>query len=200
VAKRYFDYARLCEVMGNFKPEGTLGRHYMTVEKSGVTLIVRGHDSYGGSNTILLSQGETLGYNCGSIWMIPNPANVADPLRRAMLELKIGKDRIHWVNSLSESEVYVSGIQCSQRDGCTPFFDGTEIGASCEFAVVTKEYEFRRPVEQRCDWSQIYVKKGSDRKMVADFIREVWASNPKIVNRSLMVLDSVLSGTYHEIK
>ena len=200
MAKRYFSYENLLEISTGceYKIPGTLGRHYMSVEHLNDGIFVVGHDSYGNSQKVIVRVGETLGYNCGDVWVIPNPANIMDPLRRTMLELKIGKDRLHWVNSFSE--VYISGIDCSQREGCTPFFDGEMVGASSDFVVVIKKFRFIRPVEQRIEWGDIYVIKGSDRSYVANFIREVWESNPGVINKNILLLGSVLSDTYTEIK
>lgn len=200
MAKRYISYEGLLNISGDYKIPGTLGRHYMTVNKlkHNASIMVVGHDSYGGTKKEYVTPGETLGYNQGDVWVVPDPSTIKDPLRRVMLEMKIGKDRLHWVKSFSE--IYISGIDCSQREGCTPFFDGEKIGASSDFAVITKKFRFIRPIEQRVDWGEIYVLEGTDRSIIADFIREVWATDPLCENRTIMVLESVLSDTYTVIK
>lgn len=198
MAKRYYEYERLKEISGDYKIPGTLGRHYMEVIQMGNIVKVVGYDSYGGHKNVFVNQGETLGYDCGEVWVVPNPANIKDPLRRTMLELKIGKDRLHWVKDLSEVKVY--GVDTQQREGCTPFFDGEDIGASSDFAIITKKFRFVRPIEQRIDWGEIYAVEGTDRSTLADFIREIWKEYPGKINKTFMVLESVLSGTYQEIK
>lgn len=196
MAKRYFSYESLKEVSGKFKPGGTLGSHFCTVDQypNGVIAVA----PFDGDPTVFLKKGDTLGYDCGNVWFIPNPANVKDPLRRVMLTHKIGKDRLHWITGPEELPSFE--VDTYQREGCVAFFNGEQVAAECEFGIITKQYLFKRPIDQVVRWGNVYVLVGTPREKVADFINNTFTGAPSPGNRHIMAFWSAAGGTYHEIK
>lgn len=196
MAKRYYSYEDLKDVSGKFKLGGTLGSHFCTVTPMPYCIWVTPMDADTGG--VFLKPGDTLGYDCGNVWRLPNPANVKDPLRRAMLTHKIGKDRLHWISSPDELPSF--DVDTYQREGCVAFFNGEQVAAECEFGVITKQYIFKRPIDQIIRWGNVYVLVGTPRKKVAEFINNTFNGVPSPGNRHAMAFLSAVGGTYHEIK
>ena len=176
MAKRYLNYDELFSISGDYKPVGTMGRHYVTVSKlkHNLSIMVVGHDSYGVTKKEYVAPGETLGYNQGDVWVVPDPNTIKDPLRRVMLEMKIGKDRLHWVEDIQIAAEAIYGLDFHQLPGCTLFYEGEQKPTlwGGEFCFITRKYRVVGGTNQRKSWGDIYVLIGTDRQKLADFIRK----------------------------
>lgn len=85
MSKKYQIFSELPE--GYFKPSGTLGDHHCTVVCQGDEKVVVG--SVAGKVT--LKPGDTLGYNCGRIWVVPRPESYKDPIRRVLAQAHLSQ-------------------------------------------------------------------------------------------------------------
>ncbi len=83
MAKRYTQYENL--PLGNYKPGGTLGRHHCVVTDGGDHKVVAGYDG----QKVVVRPGDTLGYDCGTVWKVPSPESYRDPVRRVLAEAKL---------------------------------------------------------------------------------------------------------------
>ncbi len=95
MAKRYAKFEDLASVTGEWKPAGTMGKHNATVVHQGDTTVVVGSIS----GRVTLHTGDTLGYNCGEVWMVPKPESFNDPLRRLLAERRIPQRVLEFVKS-----------------------------------------------------------------------------------------------------
>lgn len=157
-----------------FRFQRTLGQHGLVVKPiSSTTIEVIGVSSnMKETGSVLIHVGETLGYNCGEVWKIPNLSSIKDPLRKARLTYKLAKDRIVWVDKnyvhkfdmdiLSAGEQYVS------------FRNGETRLAVAPFGFVTEIHRKVGPIDQRSHIGDFYVLKGTPRKEVASFIEGVF--------------------------
>lgn len=87
MAKRYFSFVELKEKAGNFKPVGTMGNHNCMITMQSENLIVVGSSS----GHVTMKEGDTLGYDCGQIWLVPSPESYRDPIRRLLAERHISQ-------------------------------------------------------------------------------------------------------------
>lgn len=87
MAKRYFNSEELAKISGKFKPAGTLGKHCCTVVHQNDDTIVVGS----ASGRVTLHRGDTLGYNCGNVWLVPRPESYKDPIRKTLALAKISQ-------------------------------------------------------------------------------------------------------------
>src|SRR3989344_2667046 len=85
MAKRYAEFNRVPE--GFFKPEGTLGRHHCTVVRQGDEKVVVGSVA----GRVTLKPGDTLGYDCGPLWLVPRVESYQDPIRRVLAQAHLGQ-------------------------------------------------------------------------------------------------------------
>src|SRR3989338_6764740 len=91
MAKRYAKFEELSEMpAGTWKPYGTMCSHHATIVPQGETIVVIGSNE----GRVTLRAGDTLGYNCGMIWIVPRPSSYGDPLRRFLAENKIRQSAI----------------------------------------------------------------------------------------------------------
>lgn len=175
MAKRYFPYDNLKGVNGKFKPTGTMGTHFCTV--------IPHHDGrievldVQGNSKVIINPGDTLGYDCGDVWRIPNPDTVRDPLRRALLQNKISKSRLHWVDDLNVAKLELDELDVFQLPGCVAFYTGEVVYYESSIGFITKKYKFKRPITQLEYLGDIYVLKGTPRYAVAELINRVTGKN-----------------------
>lgn len=87
MAKRHLSYEQLSGIEGHFKPQGTLGRHDCLVTRHGGELVVVG--SVSGWAT--LQPGDVLGYNSGAVWLLPQPEEYKDPIRRVLAQAHLSQ-------------------------------------------------------------------------------------------------------------
>ncbi len=87
MAKRYYSSEELAEISGKFKPAGTLGKHFCTVVHQNKKMIVVGSVE----GRVTLCAGDTLGYDCGKVWLVPKPESYNDPIRRVLALAKISQ-------------------------------------------------------------------------------------------------------------
>jgi len=92
MAKRYMSFSDLAGFSGEYKPGGTLGRHNCNVVPQGDRVVVIG--SAGGRVT--LREGDTLGYDCGNVWLVPRPNSYRDPIRRVLALAKISQKMLEY--------------------------------------------------------------------------------------------------------
>ncbi|MBI4085937.1 MAG: hypothetical protein HY433_01685 [Candidatus Liptonbacteria bacterium] len=85
MAKRYAQFEWVPE--GNFKPEGTLGRHHCTVVRQGDEKVVVGSVA----GRVTLKSGDTLGYDCGTVWLVPRAESYRDPIRRVLAQAHLSQ-------------------------------------------------------------------------------------------------------------
>ncbi|MDQ5952942.1 MAG: hypothetical protein QG551_170 [Patescibacteria group bacterium] len=221
MAKRYFSFQVLSEKSAEqcaWKIPGTLGSHFM---------ILRDHEGYiqctgvctGRNNqaivdglnagvnitpasetqTVNVWPGQTLGYNCGQVWVVPDPTTVKDPLRRVMLELKLPKEMVVWVSSPGDEKFHLQEMEYFQKEGCRAFYSGEEVHYADENLCVVKEHTLRRPIDQLVRWSKIFVISGTPREEVARVIREVMSVSPTSQNplqRAWGIVDAAFDGRY----
>ncbi len=86
MAKRYISYENLSA--GYYKPADTLGSHHcMVVVKNKETVVTGSADG----RSVTLKKGETLGYDQGTVWVVPNPDTYRDPIRRVLAKARLGQ-------------------------------------------------------------------------------------------------------------
>jgi hypothetical protein len=90
MAKRYVQFDRIPE--GNFKPEGTLGRHHCTVVRQGDEKVVVGSVA----GRVTLKSGDTLGYDCGTVWVVPRAESYRDPIRRVLAQAHLSQKLLEY--------------------------------------------------------------------------------------------------------
>ena len=87
MAKRYYAFSDLNGSSGEYKPGGTLGKHNCIVVPQGDRIVVIGSVS----GRVTLREGDTLGYDCGTVWLVPRPESYRDPIRRVLALAKISQ-------------------------------------------------------------------------------------------------------------
>lgn len=100
MAKRYVEFKDLPNE-GKYKPGGTMGGHHcVVVPQNGQKVVV-------GSVTgkVTLSEGDTLGYDCGTVWMVPRPDSYRDPIRRVLAECRVSQKVLSFSNEGIDYEV-----------------------------------------------------------------------------------------------
>ncbi len=85
MAKRYISFKEI--PLGNFKPQGTMGSHHCTIISQGEVKVVIGSVT----GRVTLKLGDTLGYDCGNVWLVPQPDSYKDPIRRVLAQKKISQ-------------------------------------------------------------------------------------------------------------
>lgn len=85
MAKRYISFEEIPE--GSFKPEGTMGSHHCTVVYQNGEKVVIGSVT----GRVTLKPGDTLGYNCGGVWLVPQPDSYKDPIRRVLAQMHLSQ-------------------------------------------------------------------------------------------------------------
>lgn len=86
MAKRYFSFSDLQGVKGEYKPYSTLG-HHCVVTPQGERIVVVGS----ACGRVTLKPGDTLGYDLGTVWLVPHPDSYRDPIRRALALAKVSQ-------------------------------------------------------------------------------------------------------------
>jgi len=180
MAKRYFEFNRILEVPANepYRFPGLLGLHHIVVKRKSEELIdLVGVDSYGHSKPVTLRVGETLGYNCGEVWVLPNPASIKDPLRRVCREVKYPISKIIF-SPLGDMSTYVDDLQGGAiADGYVPFYDGVTydrftIKESGRKFLAEKTWKKVGPIDQRTFTSAFIFEEGTSRSDAANVIRD----------------------------
>lgn len=87
MAKRYFDYDELKGKEGYFKPPDTMGRHHCVLVSQGDEIVAVGSRA----GRVTLKPGDKLGYDCGTVWMVPHPDSYQDPVRRVLARARISQ-------------------------------------------------------------------------------------------------------------
>lgn len=90
MAKRYISFEEIPE--GSFKPEGTMGSHHCTVVYQNGEKVVIGSVT----GRVTLKPGDTLGYNCGGVWLIPQPDSYKDPIRRVLAQAHLSQKLLEY--------------------------------------------------------------------------------------------------------
>jgi len=107
MAKKYFNFTELEEMgFGETKPSGTLGKHRLIiVGKEGNAFLVQGIKSSGKKTAVKkVSPKETLGYNCGKIWVLREPKTQLEKFRaQHHMSVRVG-DISSYVGK--ENEIY----------------------------------------------------------------------------------------------
>jgi hypothetical protein len=84
MAKKYLKFPELADMgIGTVKPSGTLGKHRLIIlNKEGNAFLVQGIMSSGKKTAVKkVFPKETLGYNCGSIWVLREPQTKLEKFR-----------------------------------------------------------------------------------------------------------------------
>lgn len=182
MAKRYYSYEDLKDVSGKFKPGGTLGSHFCTVTPMPYCIWVTPMDADTGG--VFLKPGDTLGYDCGNVWQLPNPATIKNPIKRWGAE---NKCRVEWVDKLQDAaKPYLDDLHGTYNDrGRALYFTGTQIVAGDEncFVVVRSVKHMNGTIGKY--WHRLVVKKGANVKNVA----EVLSGLPDVPGLHLGLLD-----------
>lgn len=92
MAKKYTDFEFV--PAGSFKPEGTLGRHCCTVVPQNDHKVVIGSVR----GVVTIKPGDILGYDCGTVWLVPHPDSYKDPIRRILALAKINQRTLEYSN------------------------------------------------------------------------------------------------------
>jgi len=146
MAKRHFSYSDLQGINGEYKPGSTLGNHHMIVKKKGSSEIIVIGIATDGQRTgqVTLKPGDTLGYDCGTVWRVPRPSEYRDPIRRVLAENKIGQKLLKFSDEeVNEKEDF----RAKSKDGLW---------------FLIKGYDERI--------TRIVVRKGVDKKKIAEEI------------------------------
>lgn len=183
MANRYFSYDDLKDRSGYFKPGGTLGKHFCTITPMPDNVIwVTPYDSDTGG--VFLKPGDTLGYDCGNVWRLPNPATIKNPIKRWGAE---NKCRVEWVDNLQDAaKPYLDDLHGTYNDrGRALYFTGTQIVAGDEncFVVVRSVKHMNGTIGKY--WHRLVVQKGANVKNVA----EVLSGLPDVPGLHLGLLD-----------
>ncbi|GEM_PF-3291987 len=113
MAKRYFSHEELKGQSGFFKPSGTLGKHHCTITPQGEKIVVVGS----AEGRVTLKPGDTLGYNCGSVWLVPSPDSYKDPIRRVLAMAHVSQKVLMYSDGHVEYTVsYSSSLRNSAAD------------------------------------------------------------------------------------
>lgn len=144
MAKRYFSYKNLASVSGNWKPTGTMGHHHCVVEHKDGSILV--HGSVRGK--VKLKEGDTLGYDCGDVWKVPNPNAYRCPLRRAMASAKLPK---HTLEISDEPIQYRTSYGKNAHGSCAD----TETGESVYVLAGEKSEKTLREYSDDNTWQYI---------------------------------------------
>ncbi len=119
---------------------------------------------------VILRPEWTLGYDCGELWVIMPAHLVKDPIHRILRECKLPKDFVEWVDDYQD--LNLDGLEILQREGCVAFYNGEVIHSQTNFGCLVKKYRKVGPIDQRVNWSRGIFLKGTDRQIVAEFLRE----------------------------
>jgi len=111
MAKKYCSFDELIKLDGYFKPVGTMGKHHCTVVKQNDSIVIIGSVS----GRITLQKGDTLGYDCGNVWLVPRPESYKDPVRRVIALAKISQKVLTYSD---ESVRYTVSFGHAFRDSC----------------------------------------------------------------------------------
>lgn len=117
MARRYTNFVSLLsELAGNntgtYKPSDTLGSHHALVALQGEKLVVTGISSQDETlETVVLAEGDTLGYDCGSVWRVPQPTEYRNPIRRALAENQVSQRRLEFVDEIVVDELSYGWVE-----------------------------------------------------------------------------------------
>lgn len=178
MAKRYVSYQELNQelsISNFFKPKTTCGSHHAVIAQDTTSIVVIGFDSWNNyQGKVRIFPGETLGYDQGSVWKVPDPATIADPLKRVLLERRISSKTLREIESFEtvrkalEKEKFSDGGEL--RDY---IFQGERIMYYNKEVLIVVNYFQRHNWEaQGALISRIYVKKNADRSEVAEIVRD----------------------------
>lgn len=180
MAKRYYKSEELAEQNGNFKPSGTLGKHFCTVVHQGDRTIVIGSVE----GRVTLCAGDTLGYDCGKVWLVPKPESYNDPIRRVLALAKISQKVLEFSD---EEIVYGVSVGGSMPNSCADVERGSSL-----LGVLGKHEdkylpETRWDEESRPGWSGGF---SFDQKVIggeAVVVQRVCSNEPATYRRSRKV-------------
>lgn len=191
MATRRYSHSQLLDLgTGYHKPGGTLGNHHLeikvmpsgTVRARGVE-IPRGYDdqaarlivNYSGpkitprSKWAIVREGDTLGYNCGDVWVEIPASQISDPLLRVMREKGLPMSLIQWVDFINPEEE--ESLEGKALPGCVTFYKGDYMTINTpKFQAWAMAY-LSGPIDQRYKWSGFKVLKGTPREEVAKMVK-----------------------------
>jgi hypothetical protein len=155
MAKRYLTHQDLLEIVGenvdvNYKIPGTMGNHFMSIEDMGNFLLVKGKTLERGDRgycpdkakyvvnytlkpdrqvtlgSVRIYPGDTLGYNCGEVWVLKDPNMIKDPVKRVC---RLAKAKLVVVDDFPQ---FFYPERCSYywtvtREGVEILHDGVDI-------------------------------------------------------------------------
>jgi hypothetical protein len=182
MAKKYLSYHDLCDITGGreYTIPGTMGTHYLkTSHDDDGSIHVSGYASNGKmTGTVTVMKGETLGYDRGRVWMIPDPANVKDPVRRFRLMHKLPKGAVIFVDDLSQVIMKYESIEnefIQDRPGSVMFMNGFNVHYDDDDIVVIEELRFKSPTTQLRKLKKVFVSKQSDMQSAMDMANFIFS-------------------------
>lgn len=209
MAKRYFSFEKLSESLTSnifeIKPAGTLGRHMLEIKKVKGGIAARGieknkrydadlakyvmnYDEKGIipiSSWVVVEEGGTLGYNCGSVWAI-KPAHKMSPLQRFRHTFRLSKENVILLDKLEEikTEGLTSAVsEDSPYTNHNRFWGSGEIPyANTENCAITDEFSFHGGTDQRRCVGKVYLLRSNLEKAIeeASAIIEAYKPRPNI--------------------
>lgn len=198
MAKRYAKYEELQATSGVWVPSEVLGHHYANVFPRNSSIVVVGSRE----GNVTLKPGDTLGYNCGVVWVVPRPESFKDPIRRVLAEKRVPQAALQFssepVGILEEygSTYHNSSADATEGDVAVTFgtFDDKIVERSYSEPIGHERssgYFIRRSLSggdavivrrpRRIDEvtsyrakriDRIVVRPSADRQKVADWLRE----------------------------
>ena len=165
-AKKYTEYAFI--PAGYYKPAGTLGKHHCTVVLQDEKKVVVGSIA----GRVTLKSGDTLGYDCGTIWLLPSPKSYSDPIRRVLAEARISQKMLEYSDDpvKSASGEFINALGEYSVQHADDYKSATIYGGQ----VVLSQYDrndgnFLEP-NRSIRSSRIVVRKKANKQDVSDWL------------------------------
>ena len=153
-----------------------MGEHHVIIlpTPDGKKIIAIGVASSGQpTKKVVIQPGETLGYDRGDIWRVPDPKRIKDPFGRALLERKISHSVVVEVDSFDGIGDQLRAQGVGEGDLENKIYAGKEIMYyDKEVLIVVDYYQTECWRNQHAKVWKIILKKTADRKSAAEVIKK----------------------------
>jgi hypothetical protein len=168
MAAQYFKEEELRQQgMGKFYPPNVMGYHHMIISESKHGLRVTGYDSSGEQlKSVIVADGETLGYERGNVWVIPDHRNVNDPIMACLIKNKIKKSMLTFVSGWDELPDNRVDVHMGKKAGEELWYQDSVISVYVSWRIIRGK--------QTARFSRIFVISGMDPLQISERIDKVW--------------------------